>query len=847
MDEWNRMDSRLPVAIPADDEIIPFLQTSAPFIDFSHPDPPPEGSPVLLIPYDTLLRLGSHGYRLKDPLLRQASALDTSILPISIISNLRVHLRDGFPRDCIFDSWAMWHEALLQHTLTMLLTDKSEDYDLSYRDIFAHQRYEPGQDVGWRWLSYISHNNCCNDLDIPILHDFIHSVARSFKVNDKLDERGPFRYTWSAVRSLLGRHDDLLKHDADADDSPTAGKVVMELIQKTTNHLALGCLDSGPSSHSVLMKVKEQAELLFGQTFAKQRIMMDNFQRLICSSRVFLQRVLEEGELLEEATSYEFTAITEQEFPRVFLNFAGVNDSQESFIKLSEEAGSIFHGSPTSLRNVEQLLGEHIGTLNPPEIAMSPIADKVSLILRKNAAANSAQPISSNAGAGTQAPISSYGKSSLELVLRCTLDTSFAVHAERIFHMQGEESDSMWMFKILLDTLAFRQPSVEGDDRHPLFSQTIWGQRKLSSQVHPVFPTLIRVRENKDEFLARYLYFGESLGVEGAWHMKCFLLPTSFTNKFWRGQWKDIHWWNELILPFLNAERKIGKDPPVPQGQVYITVDRMMHFHRFLEPLAVIMGTDPEGHFSMKAFLQKLTELQLKARLMGEGKFHSSMMQHVQSIFDRTMAAICSHIVTPLLSDDPHAAISEQLIPCTAMGISDFMGKCVQSIESMSNLAEMCPEFFDTMNEGITPQTALTVTFLGHIIMGFDKVIDLHLSTNDARLADAYTTVYTARTQGYIAWPNPQRSQATNRYNGLPAMTVTCHTMLSFSRKLKCITLLRQMNGRDVWNPPCLWTRLTCYQPSNTPPPPQVDTSRSIQIALGPTPKGLTQVNALLH
>ena len=148
----------------------------------------------------------------------------------------------------------------------------------------------------------------------------------------------------------------------------------MELIQKTTNHLALGCFDPGPSSHSVLMKVKEQAELLFGQTFAKQRIMMDNFQRLICSSRVFLQRVLEEGELLEDATSYQFTAVIEQEFPRVFFNFAGVNDSQESFIKLSEEAGSIFHGSPTSLRNVEPLLGEHIGTLNPPEIAMSPNA-----------------------------------------------------------------------------------------------------------------------------------------------------------------------------------------------------------------------------------------------------------------------------------------------------------------------------------------------------------------------------------------------------------------------------------------------------------------------------------------
>ena len=69
MDEWNRMDCRLPVAISADDEILLFLQTSAPFIDFSHPDPPLEGSPVLLIPYDTLLRLGSHGYRMKDPLL----------------------------------------------------------------------------------------------------------------------------------------------------------------------------------------------------------------------------------------------------------------------------------------------------------------------------------------------------------------------------------------------------------------------------------------------------------------------------------------------------------------------------------------------------------------------------------------------------------------------------------------------------------------------------------------------------------------------------------------------------------------------------------------------------------
>ena len=156
--------------------------------------------------------------------------------------------------------------------------------------------------------------------------------------------------------------------------------------------------------------------------------MMDNFQRLICTKSIFLQRILEEGELLDDATSYQFMASIEQEYPRVYLHFAGINDSHESFIKLSEEAGSIFHGSPTSVRNVEQLLGEHIGTLNPPKIAMSPIADKVSLILRKNAAANSAQPISSNAGAGTHAPTISYGKSSLQLVLRCTLDTSFAVH-----------------------------------------------------------------------------------------------------------------------------------------------------------------------------------------------------------------------------------------------------------------------------------------------------------------------------------------------------------------------------------------------------------------------------------
>ena len=561
--EWDARDSRLPVSIPADDDTLLFIQNSLPFVDYMQQDPAPEGPPTVLIPYDTLLRIGSHGYRFRDPRLRNAAALETSLLPASIFAMLARHLRDGFPRDCVFDNWQLFHCALLEHTLAMCQTDKAADYDLSFLDIFMHQRCPVGEGAEWRWLSYMSQEMCCDASDIPVFHDFVHSVGRCFKHNDKVNAGGPFRTIWSSARALLVRYDTLLQMDAGAMDSPTAAGVVMEFLRTSTNHPALGSLDSGPSPHRILMKLKEQAELSHGQAHDKQRVFGNHFQRQLCSKKVSLQRLVEDEDEADPAAapSYQFTAVFHYEYPCVFQHFAGIPDSFESFLKLSEVAGAVFHGSPTSLYLVDQLLLHHATTLSAPEhIALAP-ADKVSLIRRRIEAAKALPSLMapSNTGGSTGAAVVSYNKAALELVQQATLEPSFAIHAARVAAIQRDETDAMWMFKVLLDILVYRT-HVEGHDRHPVLSQMVWGQRKLSSQVHAIFPTLVRVREIRDHFLVRYVYFGDCMGVEGAWHMRIFLLAPKFFDRFWKGNWRGIHWWNDFILCFLNAERKIGKE-----------------------------------------------------------------------------------------------------------------------------------------------------------------------------------------------------------------------------------------------------------------------------------------------
>jgi len=728
-----------PVYFAADNKLFARVRACLPFVKFQHHDDNTYSIPGRAW---LIITCCSYSIRKMANIFLMGSPAKTSVLPESAAACLEA-LFEAEMEDKVFTEISAWLEYTKIHLKPQLMGECASIFEVTASDIYEHEPLGAEADLtGFEWQENFRHDKLMDGDGIPIGYSMFYAVGDTFKKEDYMLRNKDFRYGIKAIRSMLAQYRVDIEA-ANADDDPVVASLIAIFFMSArplagaTFPLPGGTTDL----QTVLTYMHEIILLQYGSSDERRVTTRQCIHSILSTQRVSVMQVTEGVDanlrpaMVEGCADPDVDSVDRDTsgggVPKVVTNKVVVGLSyrllrdyiQQDTKEKTAELLALLMGStmdtveitPLSLQLAEDKLTTYTGLLEKMKRDGDPAMRMVTEImtaeerqaeLRKLAMKGPAIPARpKGVGAADDddeeaRPTSGYSSAAMSVVEKEIATTVFIATAAHIIKMKGVELDANWPIKVCKYITVFSEgemEEVEGQkprrvpEVHPLILQVFWRGTKMTSQHHEVFPVILEARERRDAFLARYLYFGDSLGESSIdMTLRTTLLPKPFYKKFWKGKFDEIDWWNELMLPIHNAINH--KSHPAQPG-LAMTPTRMQRYLRFLPRLAMCMKVSPDGEFALDSLLHSIEDLQLSAERL-TGPAHQSMQIKLNEIFILGMTAGGEHVIRPLLSDDPTRRPRHSFLPPTATELSEKIERCNTTATHFAEMYEMFPQAF---------------------------------------------------------------------------------------------------------------------------------------------------------
>ena len=705
------------VYFPQGDAVLAFLQHNLSFVHFTH-----QGDEGFSLPATSFLRLTSHGYRISGPRALQDCPLQASPSCESTYSFLLAHLDHQLPQvQCA--TIDQWHSLLWWHTMVMLQDEEQAALVThhSEMDLFTHQQPLDPSDIEDSWLFHLRISDLVDAYGIPTGFDFFYLMGPSFLVASRTPGQ-PLQQAWHAVRLHAAEFHNGIRSAVNDDANSFSMGFIVDLLRSGRFPWAAtsSMLDDtsrfvvGAATRAAVSRIADVVEYTQGNRDDELRVATAHIRKVLATS--ILQLKADPGS--EADTAVVEDVHFSHRFPsaRQMLNLFPTASSREVVDNLKRlyAARPDSPGGDTGAANVGiMVLVQVVDDMlvkRPPDIICSnsdTLSDHVSEILATMGAEATAslEPAGTTATTGLGVTASGdLAKTSIKLLIDKMNESDFAIHGERLRAIQGDQTNPDWDLLVLKDIMIRADPTATSPRiQADIIVQLVWSMRRFTSTQNPVCAIVRTVCQRRDLFVSRYLVFGPSLGIDSTdYALRDFQLPQRFFKHFWAGTFKDIHVWNDICVPIINASRHSGINmganmPDVP----FITQERMSRLQRYLTRISDLLYIIDDGDFSMTALLDYCEKLLERSDDLPTNLTRVNMVQKVQSLFEKAWTTGGQHVVSKLLSDDPTITPTKVLLPATATQIKDEFQRASNSVNTFIQIHRDVPGFFQD-TDGVT-------------------------------------------------------------------------------------------------------------------------------------------------